>query len=200
MKRDMPLEKAHDLALQFCLIVAPYCERIVVAGSIRREKAIIGDIEVVAIPKRHVAKQYTLFGDSVDLTTFPIEEWWKSDSRVKELNDGHKYKKLLFNGVQVDLFLQPNPETWGMNLMIRTGSAWFAKMMVTKKESGGFMPDNFTGGSVSFVTEGDVKTKLDTREEKSVFDLWGKPFIPPKFRDENFFINRDGVWKYKGDL
>jgi DNA polymerase/3'-5' exonuclease PolX len=36
-----------------CLVkaIAPYCERIEIAGSVRRKKADVKDIEIVAIPR-----------------------------------------------------------------------------------------------------------------------------------------------------
>jgi DNA polymerase/3'-5' exonuclease PolX len=41
----------------------PYCERIEIAGSLRREKPMVGDIEIVAIPRRPV----DLFGEPVSM-------------------------------------------------------------------------------------------------------------------------------------
>lgn len=47
----MKLEHARILANEVVQLMAPYCERIEVAGSIRREAAEVKDIEVVCIPK-----------------------------------------------------------------------------------------------------------------------------------------------------
>jgi DNA polymerase/3'-5' exonuclease PolX len=64
----IPLLAATTLAAKLVAQLAPYCERIEVAGSVRRQKDIVGDIELVAIPKLEthikVQPQLTLFGSS----------------------------------------------------------------------------------------------------------------------------------------
>jgi DNA polymerase/3'-5' exonuclease PolX len=66
----IPLLAATTLAAKLVAQLAPYCERIEVAGSVRRQKDIVGDIELVAIPKletrSNVQPQLTLFGPSPD--------------------------------------------------------------------------------------------------------------------------------------
>lgn len=66
------LAEAKRIARKLVLALGPFCEHIQVAGSIRRERETIGDIELVAIPKiEHVtnvlnfpapSKQLSLFG------------------------------------------------------------------------------------------------------------------------------------------
>ncbi len=47
----MKLDKALEIAERTKKLLAPYCERIEIAGSIRRKKPEVKDIELVAIPK-----------------------------------------------------------------------------------------------------------------------------------------------------
>ncbi len=47
----MQLDKALEIAEKTKELLAPYCERIEIAGSIRRKKPEVKDIELVAIPK-----------------------------------------------------------------------------------------------------------------------------------------------------
>lgn len=47
----MILSRAKVLAEEVRQVLAPYCEQIEIAGSIRREKAEVGDIEIICIPK-----------------------------------------------------------------------------------------------------------------------------------------------------
>ena len=45
---EQGVQVAEDLQQQ----LAPYCERIVIAGSIRRQKATVKDVELLCIPER----------------------------------------------------------------------------------------------------------------------------------------------------
>jgi DNA polymerase/3'-5' exonuclease PolX len=47
----MNLHTAQPIADRVRDLLAPHCDRIEIAGSIRRQKADVGDIEIVAIPK-----------------------------------------------------------------------------------------------------------------------------------------------------
>ena len=47
----MELQKAYKIAQQLVHVLKPHCARIEIAGSIRRMKAQVGDIEIVCIPK-----------------------------------------------------------------------------------------------------------------------------------------------------
>jgi hypothetical protein len=61
---SIPLPAATALAAKLVAQLAPYCERIEIAGSVRRQKDIVGDIELVVIPKmieRPVVTQQNLF-------------------------------------------------------------------------------------------------------------------------------------------
>ena len=87
--------------------LAPFCQRIEVAGSFRRRKSEVGDLDFVVIPKTQV-----LFVKAV----------WDLYGRKPE-KCGDKYLMLAsFDGIQVDFYLA-TPETWPTLWLIRTGSA-----------------------------------------------------------------------------
>ncbi len=46
-----PLAEGEAIASALVADLEPYCARIQVAGSIRRRKEMVGDIEIVAIPR-----------------------------------------------------------------------------------------------------------------------------------------------------
>lgn len=50
-EKVMELEKAKVIAEDLTSLLAPVCEKIKVAGSIRRRKTQVGDIELLVIPK-----------------------------------------------------------------------------------------------------------------------------------------------------
>ncbi|MBI5957894.1 MAG: hypothetical protein HY866_04110 [Chloroflexi bacterium] len=70
----LPLPLTQHLAAKLVTALEPACEQIVVAGSVRRQKAQIGDIELVCIPRieSHTAEQINLFGEVVGQKTTVI--------------------------------------------------------------------------------------------------------------------------------
>lgn len=155
----------------------PACHRIEIAGSLRRCKAEIGDIEIVAIPKLLP----NLLGEPSEHTEVDalLASW-----PVALLLNGSKQKKFTLTGTsgqeyQVDLFLQPDPATWGMNFLIRTGSREFIKKMMTARKYGGYKPTEYEIDGARVWQDGVV---LDTPEEPDVFRLWGMGYITPEAR------------------
>jgi len=59
-KAQRPLAEAERVAAALVADLEPYCARIATAGSVRRRKVQVGDIELVAIPRYEPAG---LFGD-----------------------------------------------------------------------------------------------------------------------------------------
>ena len=179
MKRKHSYAQAHRIATQLVDRLRPACERIEIAGSLRRKQPEVGDIEIVAIPKY----QTDLFGEQgeklqVDLLLLG----WP----IRMHKNGSRYKQFDFCGSEgtpytVDLFLV-TPEAWGVQLLIRTGPASFSKKMVTQRMRGGWKPDYL------FVRDGRVWGRssndlpLNTPEEQDVFDLWQMDYIEPEER------------------
>src|SRR5438105_60329 len=59
-KMQRTLAEAERIAAAIVADLAPSCARIQVAGSVRRRKELVGDIEIVAVPRHAPAG---LFGD-----------------------------------------------------------------------------------------------------------------------------------------
>lgn len=155
---------------------APNCARIEIAGSLRRLKSEIGDIEIVAIPTPALYEQLdSLLADGKIRHVAP-KRW------------GQKLRAFLFDTIggytiQVDMFLQPDPATFGVNFLIRTGSSEFSKLMVTPRSRGGFMPDGYKIKEAR-VWRGDVA--LPTPDEVDVFALWGMAYVEPQQRTADY--------------
>jgi hypothetical protein len=58
----MLLKDAKLIAINICHKLHPYCDRINIAGSIRRKKPEVKDIEIVCIPKQIEVDSEDLFG------------------------------------------------------------------------------------------------------------------------------------------
>jgi DNA polymerase/3'-5' exonuclease PolX len=173
-KQKRPYAAVLQVANYIVERLAPACERVEIAGSLRRKKAEVGDIEIVAVPKLN----YDLLGE-------PMKQTQVDDALMglAMRKNGEKYKQFdLTEGLdlyQVDLFLQPDPATWGVNFMIRTGSAEFSKRMVTPKKFGGLMPNDLRVQDARVWRGHEC---LATPEEGDLFRLWGMTFVAPEAR------------------
>lgn len=179
VKNKQPYAVMRPLADGLVERMRPACERIEIGGSLRRECALIGDIEIVAVPRFRQISMFDM-GGQASLLDELIENW-----PVQLLANGPRMKKFLLttkNGlsVQVDLFVQPDPATWGVNFLLRTGNDVFSHKMVTKRSEEGYMPDHLRVKGAR-VWDGDKV--LDTPEEEDIFRLWGMYFVPPVERD-----------------
>lgn len=182
-----PFVMMNEIAKKMADSLAPCCKRIMVAGSIRREKAEIGDIEIVAIAD----------GDKLTerlnsaLEAGKIRHVESGPKKTKRW--GEKMKSFLFDAtdgqpVQVDVFIC-QPETWGYTLLVRTGSGDFSNRMVTpinkRTHEGlpGLMPVQYKCIE-SRVCTLDGKP-LDTPEESDIFYLYGLETVEPKLRTDD---------------
>ena len=102
----MKLERAQEIADEVIKRLYPYCKKIKVVGSVRRQKPQVRDIDIVLIP----ADPWDLEMEVLALAR-PLQP---------KLSGG-KLKRLNYNGTQVDLYYA-TPETWATLLLIRTGS------------------------------------------------------------------------------
>lgn len=153
----MKLGFAKELADDFKKQIQPYCSRVEVAGSVRREKPDPRDIEICAIPQ-------DLFGlkKIMDLQYY-------IKGRFPSL-----YSQITFQGEKIDIFWC-RPENWGNIFLIRTGPWEFSKkIMGTRARIRGLQHE---GG---YLWRGNKR--LCCLEEKDVFKLLGLPYIEPKKR------------------
>ena len=174
-----PYAQVYPVAAKLVQRLAPACTRLEIAGSLRRRAEMVGDIEIVAVPILH----RDLFG--VPTGTSEVDRLL-ADWPVQMLADGAKQKKFLLTTqrgetYQVDLFLQPDPATWAVNLLIRTGSADFSHWLVTKRALGGAMWDDCASRDAR-IWYGDQVVSLP--EEADLFTFLQLDYFEPTARTE----------------
>lgn len=173
-----PYEQVLRIALQMVERLQPVCERIEIAGSLRRKKPEIGDIELIAVP--------ILDRNLLDEVMYPSPlDRMLAGWPITLAKNGNRQKQFIFKAsggttYQIDLFLQPDPATWGVNLLLRTGSAEFSKRMAMHKRHGGWMPDDLVMEGAKIKRDGVI---IPTPEERDVFELWGMEYIEPEDRE-----------------
>jgi len=115
----MELEKARAIAETLRGLLAPACERITIAGSIRRCKPDVGDIELLCIPK------FVGGADCLDRRVQGMILTGILSYRLNKLGRkvyGPKNKLLVYvpSGIGIDIF-STNEECWWVSLVVRTG-------------------------------------------------------------------------------
>ena len=177
MKTNLPLAVARTVADQLISSLQTHARRIEVAGSIRRCKHGIGDIELVCIPTVELYEELDLLIRIGAILHTSPKRWGN------KLRSFRMPVKKLDDYVQVDLFLQPDPATWGVNMLLRTGSAEFSRKMVTKRSQHGFMPDCYQVRDARVWAGAKL---LETPEEADIFALWGMDYVLPPQRSDYY--------------
>ena len=142
----VPLVEGDRVAAELIAVLRPACERIEVAGSIRRRRADVGDVELIAVPRIEGVPGLFSPTGSVnrlwDLVNNLIGRPGEPRLLATHLTDprmGERYAKLRHpgSGLQVDLFTA-RAETYGLILLIRTGPADYSRWLVTEARRRGF--------------------------------------------------------------
>lgn len=167
----MELARAFEIANGLLRRLEPVCERVAIAGSVRRGKPEVKDIEIVAILWNTGATN--LFGESV-----------ASDLDVSVLGRpvkaGPKYKQVLLpEGINLDLFIVTPPAQWGVIFAMRTGPAEFSKALVTSRRFGGYLPGWAKVDKGAVWSHGEI---IPTPEEQDFFNICEIPAIRPEYR------------------
>lgn len=170
----MELEKAQAIANQVKDKLASYCEKIEIAGSIRRRRPWVNDIDIVLIPKNQgqLAYQLQMLG------------------RPK-LGGMRIIRVELASGLMLDVYIA-TPETFATLLLIRTGSkahnimlckrALNMDMRLHADGSGLFR----LGGLVATddAADGDrEETRIAGDTEASIFEALGMKYKDPEKRE-----------------
>ena len=161
----MRLDQATAIAERVKALLAPHCDGIEIAGSIRRRKPDVGDIEIVAIPKPY---DVGLFASGIA----PIISAWP---KVRGELPCKYTQRLLPDGIALDLFFA-TPENWGLIFAIRTGSADYSHHVLAH----GWSVRGFK--SIEGVLHNSAGRPVATPEEEDLFRLAGVPLVPPEQR------------------
>lgn len=178
----MSLPFARNLAERMRAMLEPECERVEIAGSIRRQKPEVGDIEIVLIP----LPLRDLFGTPMFGANRIEERLIREGFDLSKNGDFFKQAHLPNGGVNFDIFIT-TPEKWGMVYTIRTGSADFVHWLVTSKQQGGAMPSNMKAADGRLIRNGET---ISTPDEADVFSAIGLKWVEPEQRI-------DGGWGWK---
>jgi DNA polymerase/3'-5' exonuclease PolX len=155
-----------------------HCDRIAIAGSIRRRKPEVGDIEIVCIPKLGV--YIDLFGEP---TIRRSSRWVQAVLALDDVIKGNPYNSKhvqvelqdeQHGGIPVDIFTA-NPSNWGLIYAIRTGSAEYSHRVLEC----GWVRNGYKSADGMLTKDG---LAVPVREEAELFRLAGVPWAEPEAR------------------
>lgn len=184
MKTRFPYRYAMEVAEAIQSQLQPDCDRILIAGSLRREKSEVGDIELLFVPLM-VSEPDGLFDTrQCDLAERKINELVTSGVLERRLNvNGHqvwgqknKLARHLASGIPVDFF-STTAENWHVATVIRTGSKETNLRLTTGAQRQGMRLNAYGCG----VTMSDG-TIIPATSERHVFDLCRIAYLEPKDR------------------
>jgi DNA polymerase/3'-5' exonuclease PolX len=191
----MPAREAERVANRFAALIAGCCEQLVIAGSLRRMRADVGDIEICAVPQV-VDRPTGLFAEITEPLNL-LDEILGRMEREGEISRraagesqrtawGPYYKRLSFEGYPFDLFT-PEAPRFGLILTIRTGPAAWSHQLVTprgtKTRDGrdGLMP-TYLRVQDGWLTERTSGRRIPTPTERDVFDHMQLRWLEPEDR------------------
>ncbi len=177
----MELALAKKTADRIADWLRPFCERIEIAGSIRRQRAICNDVDLVIIPKVEVVKD--MFGVTLStrnvLHDFLIRYVADSKGRTfwikgQDNNDGKNFS-LKSPLCQLDLWMA-TPQTYGSRLLCRTGSIAHNVWLIEWAKALGCVWEPYWGLRL------DGELPFGETEE-GIYARLGLGFIDPTHRD-----------------
>ena len=193
LQERMELLTAARLVDEAAEILSEACDRIEIAGSIRRGRADVKDAEIVCIPTD--GQLHTLLDQMVE--SGDIDKAIYTDGRTRW---GTDYRGFIYRGLKVEVFMT-NPESWGYQFWLRTGpgdaNTYIMKALGNQKapvrflDGRGWYSPNWVYDDKKKAWTAERKYPLRLATEADLFGALGMPFVPPALRT---------VAKYRGIL
>ena len=163
----MELTRATSIAEDLKSQMEPCCNRIAIAGSIRRRKLEVGDIELLVIPRANYLDK--LLHDLM-MKGILAMRLNKRGSRTY----GQKNKLLVHlpSGIGVDIF-STDPKCWWVSLVVRTGGEKTNKRIAMAAINKGWHLKAY--GSGFSTPQGNIICN----SEREVFELVELPYQEP---------------------
>jgi len=185
-----PLNKARSIAIDIVNQLKPHCQVINIAGSIRREKLEVKDMEIVCVPNDIKVGGLDLFGED-NRQTIVDPEFYKvvrSLGVIEKGKPGGRYMKInLKSKMALDLFT-PVPVDYWRIFAIRTGSSDYSHKVIAQA----WLKNGWCGTSEGLRLKAECNPVLVNGKT-----IWSvnvdKPTLPPVWGSEQEFFKWIGV-------
>lgn len=186
--------KALQVAEKIVQKLSPHVEVINIAGSIRREKTEVKDIEVVLIPKKQIFGTPDLFGEGIvekRITAGFLSTVNDLGRVIKGLPSGRYMQIEITDGnqkIMLDMFM-PQPVDYFRQYAVRTGSAEYA----SKTIAGAWVKNGWRGTEDGLRLETDCQA-IPLPEKKVKWKCIAlNPQLPPAWSSEKDFFEWLGI-------
>lgn len=176
------------VARELCALLKPFTHRLIVAGSLRRRKQFVGDVEILYIPKlepRRRLRQVDAFApptvEVVNLADVLLDSLVsravilqrKSVTGSISWGGKNKYATDVATGIPVDFFAATTDNWWNY-LVCRTGGATNNTLIATAAQDRGLQWHPYAHGFTN-----RAGRWLRVRSERAVFAIAGLPYLEP---------------------
>lgn len=189
----MKFVDAKILALNVWSLLKPHCEICKIAGSIRREKPEVKDIEIVCLPKKEVVEVAAadMFSQPTIATVRSIKfceivnglgiiEKGKVDGKYMQIH-------LSEHEINLDLFM-PDDFDFYRQFAIRTGSADYTAKII----AGGWKKIGWCGSDLGLRLQSECASKTSPTDGKKIWKCViakDQQTLPPVWKSEQEFFD-----------
>ena len=187
----VPIAQAERIAKEVELLISHLCQKLTIAGSIRRQREDVGDIELVVIPLNLRALLVRLDNlvekEIITKALYRHVDGHANESQVPRW--GEKLRCFHYKNMRVELSIA-TPENYGYQLWLRTGPAdaneWIMVKLAEEKaairfhEGYGWLTE-YTGNTPIY------KHKLSIPDEQTFFKVLRLPYIIPRWRTKRIY-------------
>jgi uncharacterized protein YeaO (DUF488 family) len=179
-----PIVEARAIAESLVALLSVGCDEIMIAGSIRRGKEMVGDVEIVALatPKLHGLMDRLLLDGVIEKAIYPDGNYrW-----------GKLYRGIQYMGMKCEVFLYDSHNR-GYQQILRTGPGDANTTLMTllsHRRAPYRFQDGYCWYSLNWYKNHRDEWAAEDRklvpcpDEQTVFKLLGLPFIEPHERTE----------------
>ena len=180
-KKRWPRADALAVAKELCVALKPACAQMIVAGSLRRRKPDVGDVEILFVPRMEV-RPVDMFESKPFSLADEVIEWLLATGRLAKRPStlgvfawGAKNKLALHvSGMPVDLFTA-TPENWWNYVVCRTGPAESNTRIATLAQQRGYKWNPY-GQGFTRLSDGEI---IPMGSEAEVFAFVGLEYREP---------------------
>jgi len=186
-KPNFPANEAKAVAAEIFRWFDPVCVRVIVAGSLRRQKPDVGDVEILYVPKTETRSDPSDMFEKVnvnlaDETIQTMEGVGVLERRRNSIGREtfgplNKLMRHRASGIPVDLFCEPSLPDWWRSLVIRTGPKELNIRLITTAAKRGIDVHAYGTGLT------DMRgAPIACESEEQFFEICGARYLAPKDR------------------